>query len=117
MGLFERQADQYADEAGRLEAIEIRIDRQWQAEREELASQLAAGEALTANGRQVLDFEDVIDRVCASCEAEHRAALLLSILRPELAGHHIKQLVEREAQSLVDQFADAFKTDLESDHG
>lgn len=117
MGHFARQADHHAEEMGRLSDIEDRVEHQWKNLRPELAAQLADGDTLHANGAPLLDFDDVIDRICLQSREGMRAALLLCLANQSLGGHQFTQLIEREALALVDDFEQTFKDALEKENG
>ncbi len=116
MGHFERQADQHAEELGRLSVIEDRVERDWYCQRERLAEQLTNRQPIVINGDLLLDFDDVIDRICGRGYDGLRAALLLSLTDESLGGKPFRLLIEREALNLVEDFAPTLKTALEKDH-
>lgn len=87
----------------------------FQANREEFAAMLAAGEELLAFGKRYLNFENVEDRLYEYHEAEHSAALKLCAISPEIGGKHVKKLLETVALELVDAFKDGFRASYEEE--
>jgi len=116
MGAIELQIDRYADEQGRLDAIEAYVEREWDKTRDELADKLANGERLEADERVVLDFGDVNDRLWSLYPQQGEAALKLCAQSPSLGGRHMQRLLFDIAQELVNAFSDAFKKDLEESY-
>lgn len=116
MGHFERQADQHAEELGQLSVIEDRIEGDWYCQREALAEQLTNRQPIVINGDLLLDFDDVVDRICGQAYEGLRVALLLCLSDESLGGKSFRLLIEREALNLVEDFAPTLKTALEKDH-
>lgn len=114
-GYFELQADRHADEQGQIDRIEHQVEKAWDRERGELIAMLAMGKPLTALGKPLLDFIDVRDRMAEEHDKAQDACFILSATHPDLAGHHMKKLVEQVAEELVDLFADDLRADIQRD--
>lgn len=115
MGAIELEIDRHADELGRLERIEQRVEREWDRVKDNLIHDLARGEALKVGKRTLLDFNDVVDRLWEEQNDPARAASLQCSLDPERGGKQMQQLLEQMAEDLVNQYADDFKRDMEND--
>ncbi len=88
-------------------------DKWFQSRREEFAAMLAAGETLNANGKPLLSFEELDNRLYPDNQAELHAAMQLCAISPELGGKHVKRVLEAVALELVDTFESAFRADYE----
>jgi hypothetical protein len=113
MGVIESQIDRYADEQGELDRKDERVKRAWESVREDMADQLISGKPLEASCGTVLSFGDITDRLWSLYPSRGEAALRLCVGSHELGGKHTHNLLYDIALELVDNFADAFKKDLE----
>jgi hypothetical protein len=114
MGAVEQDIDRHADETSEADLPRERAEKLFKQERENLASELASGQALYANNARILDFDCVIDRLCDELRREHRAALLLCCGKPNLAAAQLDAIIDRAAQSLVDDFEQTFIESMEN---
>ena len=115
MGAVERQIDRHADELGRLEDIENRVDKVWREQRDELAERLAKGSSLRALGEVVLEADDVADRLFGDNPDEANSAMVLCVNNPQLGGKHIARMMREAAEKLVEESSSRFKADIEND--
>lgn len=115
MGAVEQDIDRYAEELSELDAMDEAVDKQWSEAREALAEQLAAGKTLKAGGRPVLSKDDVVDHLFFEKPDEANTAMVLCFISPAIGGKHIKRLMEEMALDLLDDYADAFKDDIQRD--
>ena len=83
--------------------------------REELASDLAAGAELYACGKPLLAFDDLEERVYSEYSEQLTAAFKLCMANPAAGGAAILSIFESAAQDVVDDFESAFRADYELD--
>ena len=115
MGAVEQSIDRHAEEVSRLDDIEECVEKLWQDQRESLADSLAKGATLRVSSRSLLSGEDVCEHLFSTNPDEANNAMILSVNNPRLGGKHMDRLMREAALSLVDDFADGFKTEIEKD--
>ena len=84
--------------------------------REDLASDLAAGAELYACGNPLLAFDDLEDRVYSEYSEQLTAAFKFCMANPAAGGAAIASIFESAAQDVIDDFESAFRADYEMEY-